>query len=146
MKRNPRYCTARIAHGLTVIETLIVVALIGVLAAVAIPQYQNYVSRTKWQENIVALEPIKLAIVMCAKNNAGNLAMCDSGAKLGIATMPALKYGTVDIAPTTAAINVTGSKEVGSLTLIVTPKTNANSITWVISGTCEQVKCGISPS
>jgi type IV pilus assembly protein PilA len=115
-------------------------------SAVAIPQYQDYVTRGKWQENIVAMEPVKLAIAECAQNNAGDLTQCDTAGKLGL-TLPTPKYatGALTIDATTAAINVTGNASVGSYTLIMTPTVNATNISWVVGGTCTKAKCGINP-
>ena len=51
----------RLSSGFTLIELMIVVAIIGILAAVAIPQYQNYVARAQVSEALALTAPVKLA-------------------------------------------------------------------------------------
>jgi type IV pilus assembly protein PilA len=52
----------RIQQGFTLIELMIVVAIIGILAAIAIPQYQNYTGRAQLSDAIVTASGLKAAV------------------------------------------------------------------------------------
>lgn len=58
-------------QGFTLIELMFGVAIIGILSAVAIPQYQNYMAQARLAKVNIAVEPIKTAMVMFAQENNG---------------------------------------------------------------------------
>ena len=64
--------------GFTLIELMIVVAIIGILAAVAIPQYADYTQRTKLSGGIAGIVSYKTAVAMCFQEN-GVLDDCNHG-------------------------------------------------------------------
>jgi len=51
---------------------MIVIAIIGILAAVAVPQYSQYTKRAKFSEVKLAVSPIKTGVEVCFERNAGN--------------------------------------------------------------------------
>jgi len=63
--------------GFTLIELMIVIAIIGVLAAVAVPQYSLYTKRAKFSEVKIAVSPVKSTIELCYHHNNG-LDACNS--------------------------------------------------------------------
>jgi len=70
--------------GFTLIELMIVVAIIGILAAVALPAYQTYTKKAAYSEVILATSPYKTAVVVCSLKNL--LADCSQGAD-GVAAL-----------------------------------------------------------
>jgi len=74
----------KVQQGFTLIELMIVVAIIGILAAIAIPQYQNYVMRAKWSDVITSADSIKLAMGECSQNQGGDGSKCTTASNLGL--------------------------------------------------------------
>ena len=79
--------------GFTLIELMIVIAIIGILAAIAIPQYQNYIARAQFAESQVMLSGLKSAIQEKVDQGKNYPAYAANKNDLGI--NPTGKYGTV---------------------------------------------------
>jgi len=148
MKRNTQ-------QGFTLIELMIVVAIIGILAAVALPQYQNYVTKSKWATNLMAVQALKVAISECLQNQGGSVTACDTTAELTSTVgyggaLPVPSHATVGLTANTAAIVITGTVEVNSCVVTMTPSTaNSNAIGWteVTTGNgCGLAQTGIAAS
>ena len=118
--------------GFTLIELMIVVAIIGILAAVAIPAYQNYVKKAKFQDIVSSAASVETAISACMNENNGLATACDTAAKLGITIKNSKE------AATALAVTATAKDAAGGYTYIRTPTYTAGdtTITWTQSGTC----------
>ena len=124
-------------QGFTLIELMIVVAIIGILAAIAIPAYQDYTIRAQVSEGLSLSSGAKAAVAEFFQDS-GNWPTNNALAGLSAAATIQGKYTTQVLVSANGVITVTYGDEANTLvagkTLTLTPTDNTGAIEWTCAG------------
>ena len=121
-----------IATGFSLIELMIVVSIIGILAMIAIPSYQNYTLRARFAEVISATQIFKTAVSLAIQQGIPLTEL--SNGFYGIPKEPKSTKNLASITVEHGLITATATQLAANATYILKP--NADGSVWTVSGSC----------
>ncbi len=128
-----------VQKGFTLIELMIVVAIIGILAAVALPAYQDYTVRGRVSELAIMASGSKATV---SENIANNGGVMPADACVGVNTFNTATKNTASLACTaaTGVIVATGTAAAKNVALTYTPTINTGNVEWKCTTTAANYK------
>ena len=136
----------KVQKGFTLIELMIVIAIVGILAAVALPAYQNYTQRAKFTEVINATQGVKGAVETCYAL-AGALTNCNTTSDDAISTLASGAAGGSNVSTltvtTVGVITATEAFTGSAYTYILEPAASNGQLTWTVKATSTCIDQGL---
>lgn len=133
-------------HGFTLIELMIVIAILGILVALALPAYQTYFGRSKFTEVVATVSAIRKSIDTCYQVKGGaDLTNCNTFAKVGAdsaTSSPVTASVTIEADGSIIGTAITGNSLNGE-TFMLSPTINAGALVWQVNSSSTCIAAGI---
>ena len=133
-------------RGFTLIELMVVIAIIAILSAIGIPAYQRYIQKAAMTDMLQAMVPYKMAVELCSLES-GSPSGCDAGTN-GIPDGATSRYVS-SLQVRQGAISLVGTQSLQGLTVTLTPvSTSTGPLRWTrlcnstngnLQETCQEV-------
>lgn len=121
-------------HGFTLVELMIVVAIVAILGSIGVPAYQGYLQKAAMTDMLQTLAPYKTAVDLCALEQS-DVAPCNAGS-YGIPTGKGSRYVS-DVGVNQGVITLTGQSTLQGVSVTLTPRWDASDSAVVWSRQCQ---------
>jgi type IV pilus assembly protein PilA len=128
----------KLSRGFTLIELMIVIAIIGILSAIGVPQYHQYTKRAKFSELTMEATKYKSAVEICYQAS-NDLTTCSNDSDY----VPSAVMNKGIISTLTVTQGVIAAQAIPSLndaTFTLNPSLLNNTLSWSVGGSCVTLK------
>ncbi len=126
--------------GFTLIEVMVVVVIIAILSAIAVPQYTDYVTRSKITEAIAGLSDMRVRMEQYFQDNRTYVGACAANTVAPLPTAVNFTFACSNLAATTYTVTATGTASMNGFVYDVNQanvrRTTGAPSGWATSGTC----------